>query len=683
MGRFQARCGGKEISLPTRKTRLLLAYLALPPGEPRARETLIGLLWSDRNEEQARGSLRNALSALRKSIGSDALRVEEDTVALVPGVVETDVSQFEFLAKEGTAKALETAGVIYRDDLLKGASLPGSSFQDWLSFEQTRLRELACRVLFDLIAHRIAAGEQREALDTARRLLAIDPLDEEVHRILMRLYSETNQRAQALRQYEVCARTLDQELGIEPEEETTALRNKIRSYAPSRAPKQAPSQAPSAKPAVVAVPVREENAAAGESAAAESRQELSAAVVAVLPFDNMGGDPEQEYFSDGITEGIITALCRFRWLPVRSRNSAFAFRGTPAELHDIAKELRARYIVKGSVRQGGGRVRVAAQLIDTEEDKHVWAERYDRSTEDVLTLQDDIAETIVAAIAPELEHAERKRARRKPPGSLDAWDLYHRGLWHMYHYTQEENAEARALFRRAIDIDPSFAAAHTGLASTEYFEYIQGYSTNRKSQFTEAFEAARKAVALDDKDAIGHVVLAQLYLVDRQFELGLEEAKTAARLNPNSARVWYGVGWCYTFAGLADDAIDALNRAMEVNPHDPTMWVVMTLRAVAHLTKGEYEDAAHWARQGARRPNSIFWAHAGLASALGLLGNADEARNAVVALRKARPDFSLEFVANTLPFKEKEHQERYLEGLRRAGVTDRQDEPDEMRKSVV
>ena len=227
-GGFEARGGdGERIRLPTRKAALMLAFLALSPGRAQARETLIGLLWGNRGEDQARSSLRHALSALRKALGAAAVVAERDTVALAPEAVEADVGQFERLVAEATPEALERAAALYRGELLEGASVAEPAFQEWLSFEQARLRELARRALAKLLDHQVASGAAAEAIETGRRLLAFDPLQEEVHRTLMRLYAADGQRGLALEQYQACRRLLAEDLGLRPDEETESLLQEI------------------------------------------------------------------------------------------------------------------------------------------------------------------------------------------------------------------------------------------------------------------------------------------------------------------------------------------------------------------------------------------------------------------------------------------------------------------------
>jgi adenylate cyclase len=390
--------------------------------------------------------------------------------------------------------------------------------------------------------------------------------------------------------------------------------------------------------------------------------------IAVLPFQNMSGDTEQEYFADGVAEDIITGLSRIRWFFVIARNSSFTYKGTAVDVKLVGRELGVQYVLEGSVRKAGNRVRITAQLIDATTGQHVWAERYDRELEDIFALQDEITETIVAAIEPELSAVERERARRKPPESLDAWDLYQRGLWHMYRFAKEDNLEAQRLFRRSIEIDPNFASTHAHLAYTLHIAAIMDFDEQGSESLDKALSAGREAVALDEKDAMGHAFLARVYAMRREHDLAIEEAEIAIDLNPSLAQAYFGLGFALTFSGRMEEAITQLEKATRLSPHDPNLWSFVVVRGWAHILMRQFEDAAFWSRKAVRMPNTQFWTQATLASALGHLGRSEEAQRAVADLYRVKPDFSLALVADILPFAESGHRELFLDGLRKAGL---------------
>ena len=257
--------------------------------------------------------------------------------------------------------------------------------------------------------------------------------------------------------------------------------------------------------------------------------------IAVLPFNNMSGDPEQEFFADGLAEDLITALSRIHWLFVSARNSSFTFKGTAVSVGEVARVLGVRYVVEGSVRKAGNRIRITAQLIDAEPGNHVWATRYDREIADIFAIQDEISEAFVAAIEPEIGQVERERARRKAPDSLDCWEHYQRGLWHLYKFTAAENAEAKRLLRHAIELDPGFGPAHTGLGYAYFLDTIMGFGVSDRS-IQDSYRAIRQAIALDDRDALAHYTLGRLYMLLGDPEQSRAQSQRAVGAKPKPGR---------------------------------------------------------------------------------------------------------------------------------------------------
>jgi adenylate cyclase len=310
----------------------------------------------------------------------------------------------------------------------------------------------------------------------------------------------------------------------------------------------------------IAEPVRAYRLRPGQGGppAVEPRPAATRASIAVLPFDNMSADAEQEYFSDGITEDLITALSRIRWLLVVARNSTFTYKGKAVDVKQVGRELGVRYVLEGSVRRAGTRVRITAQLIDAVTGGHVWAERYEREIADVFAVQDEITETITAAIEPELANAERERARRKPPQSLDAWDLYHRGLWHLSRFEAKDIAEAIALFERAVALDPTCAAFYSELARAHFFAHALG-TDDSGCGLEQAFAASRHAIGLDGKDAMAHCTLGRAY--------GARDAARRSVRQP-AARfpAWATLASTLAHGGRTDEARSALAKTMELRP---------------------------------------------------------------------------------------------------------------------
>jgi TolB-like protein len=391
--------------------------------------------------------------------------------------------------------------------------------------------------------------------------------------------------------------------------------------------------------------------------------------IAVLPLDNLSGDPEQEYFSDGITEDIITELSRFRSLRVIARNSSFTYKGRAMLVQAIGKDLGADYVVEGSVRKIGNTVRINAQLIETDTGSHVWAERYDRNLDSVFQLQDEITRAIAAAIEPEMGGLERQRSQLKSPGELDAWDWYQRGLWYMYQDTQPTNIEALQHFERAIELSPGFAPAYAQSAFVMFQDIIAGYRELSDDTIDDAFAMAEKAIAIDDRDALAHMVLGRLKLLRREYDESIAELETAIALNPSFADAHHALGFSLIYAGQPEEAIPHFETAIRLSPYDPRSSSFHEMRAWALLVMGRYESAANAARASVRRPNPQFWAFATLCAALGQLGLADEIKTAQIELFKRKPDFSVGFVEQYVYYnKVPEQLARYTEGLRKAGV---------------
>ncbi|MBR1180076.1 winged helix-turn-helix domain-containing protein [Bradyrhizobium sp. KB893862 SZCCT0404] len=389
--------------------------------------------------------------------------------------------------------------------------------------------------------------------------------------------------------------------------------------------------------------------------------------IAVLPFTNMSGDREQDYFSDGISEDIITALSKLRWFFVVARNSSFIYKGRAVHMHEVARELGVRYVVEGSVRRSGDRLRISAQLNDVSTGSHLWAERYDRELADIFAVQDEITEAIVAAIEPQLYAAESFRAQQKPPGSLDAWDLVMRALSHYWRITREDNAAAQALLDKATTIDPAYGKALGLLATSHIFGAHMGWA-DMAATVPVAERAALAAVAADREDAFAHHGLAYTYLFRRRFVDALAEFELALQLNPNfaMAHAFYGVTLCY--AGRWQDGSAAARRALRLSPRDPLAAIYCGVIAYAQFIGGNYEECIHMARESMRQRADFVGAHRVLTAAAGMSGDQELAASALDGLRRTQPGISLAWITRELPMLREEDRAHYLEGFRRAGM---------------
>jgi adenylate cyclase len=384
--------------------------------------------------------------------------------------------------------------------------------------------------------------------------------------------------------------------------------------------------------------------------------------IAMLPFENLSGDPEQAHLVDGIAEDVITLLSRVRWLSVIARNSTFTYKGRAVDVQQVAEELGVRYVLQGSVRTAGKRIRVTAQLIDTDSRAHLWAERYDRELEDIFALQDEITEAIVGALEPELGAAERDRARRKPPSSLDAWGCYQRGLWHVYRFRKEDTLEALRLFEQAIALDPEFGSAHAGKSFCHSVRFFLMLSERPAEELAATHDAARRSVEIDDKDPIAHWVLGRAHLFAREHERAIAELETAIELNPSFAHAHYNLGWVLGAAGRPEEALPCLDKAYQLSPRDPLLFAFLGTRAMSLLQMGQYDQAAKWGELSVRPSNAHFHNHAILTSSLGHLGRTAEAKRALDETLRLRPDYSGGVVERMMPFKHRREQgeEAYL-----------------------
>jgi TolB-like protein/cytochrome c-type biogenesis protein CcmH/NrfG len=389
--------------------------------------------------------------------------------------------------------------------------------------------------------------------------------------------------------------------------------------------------------------------------------------IAVLPFDNMSGDQEQDYFSDGISEDIITALSKLRWFFVIARNSSFTYKGKAVHMKQVAAELGVRYVVEGSVRRSGDRVRITAQLNDTATGSHIWAERYDRDLVDVFAVQDEITDAIVTAIEPQIYVAENFRSRRKPPNSVDAWDLVMRALSHHWRVTRCDSAAAQGLLEKAIAIDPNYGQALALSATNHMFGVHLGWA-DIATVAPIAERAALAAIAADSEDAWAHTALGSVYFSTRRLDDSLAEFELALQLNPNFslAQGYYGLALCYS--GRWQDAYVATQRAIRLSPRDPSSAIYYGVAAYAQFVGKNYSEAIALAREATRQRGDLTGAYRVLTVAAGMAGQIDVAKAALLELRRTQPNISLAWISTQLPWRLDSDREHYLEGFRRAGL---------------
>jgi TolB-like protein len=391
--------------------------------------------------------------------------------------------------------------------------------------------------------------------------------------------------------------------------------------------------------------------------------------IAVLPFQNMSGDSEQEYFADGVVEDIIGALSRMRWLFVIARNSSFTYKGRTVDVKQVGHELGVRYVLEGSVRRSANRVRITDQLIDAATGIHLSSDRFDGDIEDIFDLQDRITASVVGAIAPKLEQAEIERAQRKPTQSLDAYDYFLRAMANFYLRSRDANDEALRLFYKAIEFDPDFATAYGMAAWCHAWRKLSGWMTDRTQEISEGTRLAWRAVELGKNDAValargGHA----LALIVGDLDSGAAFVDRALVLDPNLARGWYASGWVRAYRGESDVAIEHQARAMRLSPLDPTLYHMQVGTAFAHMLAGRFDEASSWAERAFREERNYHPAAIVKAASNALAGRLEEARRAMERLRQVDPTLRISNLKDRHPIRRADDLAMFAEGLRMAGL---------------
>jgi TolB-like protein len=391
--------------------------------------------------------------------------------------------------------------------------------------------------------------------------------------------------------------------------------------------------------------------------------------IAALPFVNLSGDPAQDYFGDGVVEDIIAALSRSRWLFVIARNSSFTYKGRVVDVKQVGRELGVRYVLEGSVRKAANRVRITGQLIDATSGAHIWADRFEGALDDILELQDQMTESVVGAIAPQLERAEIGRAKLKPTESLNAYDYYLRGMADLHRGGRQDVERALPLFRKAIDLDPDFASAYAMAAWCHFWRKVNGWMCDRTHEMSEGMQLARRAVELGRDDAValtrgGHAIA---HLAG-DLDGGIAFVDRALTLNPNLAAAWFVSGFLKVWHGEPDDAIDRFTRAMRFSPLDPEMYRMQAGMAVAHLFAGRFDAASSWAEKASRDLPSFLMVVGIIAASHALAGRAAQAQTAIRHLRQLDPALRVSSLKDWLPIRRPEDLATLADGLRRAGL---------------
>lgn len=392
-------------------------------------------------------------------------------------------------------------------------------------------------------------------------------------------------------------------------------------------------------------------------------------VVAVLPFSNLSGDKEQEYFADAITADLITHLSKHRWLQVIARNTMLGYKVKAVDVRELATALGAVYVVDGSVQRAGNRVRVAANLIEAKTSHHIWTDRYDRELSDIFALQDEITETIAARIEPEIGFAERNRVVHVRPSNLQAWDAYHLGIYHFFKFTGEDNLEAQKLLKQSQQLDPNFGEAYAWWAYAVVLGMVYWDTKPTQELMDEALAACDKALSVDSQNASFHALKARVQVARCEYNSALTENEMAIDLNPSFAAAHCGLGDSLAYEGSYDSAMVCFDRAIALSPNDPQLWAFYSYAAQALIFQKDFEKALQYTQRASAIPNYQYWTTAHMAVALAYLGREQEAQTTVKRLLQQNPRFSIKFAKEKLFYlKMPEQIELYLDGLKMAGV---------------
>ncbi len=620
LGPFEARWSdGEAVDIPSRKARALLAYLAVEGGRAHARELLATLLWGDTGEERARHNLRQALSKLRQCCDG-VVASRADTVRIDSNACRIDALEFERLAASDDIEDLQACLALYRGELLDGLTIRESDYEDWLLMARARLSRLAYQAADRLARLLVDQDRIDEAIEVLERRLSMDPACEPAHRELMDLLARIGRRSDALRQYQICKDALQRALGMEPSAETTEL---FRSLKKSDTAATSRSDARGAAPA--------------------ARSEHPLPTVAVLPFDNLSG-PEDDYFVNGIVEDITTSLSCFHSLLVIARGSAFRYRDRDITDREIADELGAQYLVRGTLQRAGQRVRINVQLLDAHSGLHLWGHRIERELEDVFALQDEISSTIASTLAGRVEAARLAHARHAPAERLEAYDFVLRGKDLHHRYTPDDCRACIDMFERAIERDPAYAVAYAWLACG--IGQAIAFNLDDASKLVDRSEAAcERGLELDENEAECHRVLAQVQLTRRNLQRAMWHQERALFLNPNDDRSVCAMGELLAYCGKHEQAEGWVRKSMRLNPFHPERYWTHLARALFHLGRCEEAISAldHITRP--RRDDVVYRVAASVC-----LEDAEDTRSKVSELKKAFPDLDPVAYAKSMPY---------------------------------
>lgn len=653
--------GREKVDVRGSKTLGLIAYLAMNMDMPPSRDRIMTLFWGDRFTDQARQSLRQAISKLRRlgeEYGEDIVTSNEERIGLNPKTVQVDVDDFFRLAKEKDASSAVAALGIMKGPLLDSLFGQQAEFDDWLASERQRVATTAGQLFEKAADHQMQEGDLVSALQTARKLISFDPLRDGSQKLLIRILAQSGERAAAIQQFNSYEETLQKELGVGAGPDLQRLMQEIKSEKFSSGAhgqsKSEPARSAVPPPTVAATPP------------ASSRPR-----VVVVPISVVAAGEDVKFFSVTATQDIVMNLSRFKWLDVHAGIEIDGARLTSDMLKSLYLDHEINFAVHGFLRLlGTKKMRLTVQLAEPKSGRFLWVQRFERESEDIFELQDELADAVASAIEDEIERVVGRASESVPFEHMTAWDSYHRGLAIQYEFSGETNLDAQKHFRRAIALDPNFAAAYARLSYAMVISAIYFGVDNVDDLLGEALDLAQTASRLEPNDAVTRFALGRVYLARGEYDRSLAQLGSAIDLNPLMAQAHCGLGDSLAYSGDLDGAMACFEEAVRISPTDPYRWAFLNYGATALLFKRDFEGALDWATRAEAVPNSHCWTTAVRTSALGHMGREKETAQALKELLANQPDLTCDYVRERLFYlKDPEQIDIYIEGLKKAGLT--------------
>jgi TolB-like protein len=651
LGELAILADGISLALPpSRKTRGLLAYLALADRRQR-REDLCELLWDAPGDPRA--ALRWSLAKLRPLLShgtTSALLADRETVALDFDILAVDVlearSRLSPAAAPADEQELARLEQRFSAGYLNGLDDLGSrQFQLWLETQRTSLRDLHRSIIVELMSK--PRLPEAALLQLAGKLVALDPLSDASNIRYLKLVFETGGLTEARQAFERIARHYRDERQAD-----SVLVAGWHSIA----------RAQTGSNRALLVEQDDVSPQTVETALPEKPS------VAVLDFRDIGSHPDGAVLANGLTVDLNSRLAQLPSLFVIARQSTARISALNLAPQQIGVKLGARYLISGATQRDNKRVRTTITLTDTSAQSELWSEHFDRPLDDLFRVQDDITNAVIAAIEPAIEHAEMQRALLKPPDSLTAWECFHRGLWHCFRFTAQDNEIAHRLFLEAVTVDPRFSRAFAGLSFTHYSRAFLNTVADVDREISEALDAASRSVDFDGRDAMGHWALGRALFLSRQHDRAMSAIDRALLVNPNYAQGHYARGFVGIHAGLDDASLPSLEMAQRLSPFDPLLFAMKSSRAISLANRGRSEEAASWAIAATQEPNAHFHIYAVAAACLELAGRSADARNNAGWVLERQPAYTVDVFRRSFPHKDESARENFLAALGRAGL---------------